>query len=424
MMNSKEKVILHVDGDSFFASCEISLNPSLRGRAVVTGQERGIATSMSQEAKALGISRGMPVYQIRKLFPHVVITHSNYGSYGIFAQRMYDIVRRHTPRVEEYSIDECFADLTGLVGPFRASEGPSKSHFISSKQAKLSLGQALKDSLYKELGMTFSIGIGPTKVLAKIASKHGKPNGLTVIEKTDIENFLKEYPLGKVWGIGPKTTRRMESLGMNTALEFIQRKEDWIRSNLSRPYLEIWHELQGTSVYNMNDDPDEDDYKSIQRTRTFTPPSSESRFILRELSRNAEGACARARAHNLASKRIRFFLKTQEFRYSRREIVFPNPLSNPNDIIREIRKAFKEVYKPNTLYRATGVTLSELTDIDHVQSDLFGASRRTDAWGAVFHALDKIDKKFGSKTIVLASSLGPGQRIEKRLRIPYMGEVL
>src|SRR6185369_6203305 len=101
--------ILHIDGDYFFASCEISLNPSLRGKPVVTGQERGIATSMSPEAKALGVHRGMPVFKIRKEFPQVIITTSNYKNYGIFAQRMYDIVRRYSPLVEEYSIDECFA---------------------------------------------------------------------------------------------------------------------------------------------------------------------------------------------------------------------------------------------------------------------------------------------------------------------------
>src|SRR3989344_9097712 len=112
--NKMSKAILHVDGDSFFASCESSLNPRLLGLPIVTGHERGIATSMSKEAKALGISRGMPIYQIKKQFPQVVITHSDYSSYEIFSQRMCNIVRRFTSEVEEYSIDECFADVTGV----------------------------------------------------------------------------------------------------------------------------------------------------------------------------------------------------------------------------------------------------------------------------------------------------------------------
>lgn len=447
-----ENTILHVDGDSFFASCEISLNPKLKGRPVVTGQERGIATSMSQEAKALGISRGMPVFKIKKLFPQVIITHSNYQSYGIFAKRMYDIVRRYTPIVEEYSIDECFADLTGLVEPNRASEGHSGIGLEDSKQAKLRLGQSLKSSLNKELGMTFSIGIGPTKVLAKIASKHHKPDGLTVIEPSDIKAFLKEYPIGKVWGIGPQTARHMESFGIRTALDFIDKSEDWIKANFASPCLLIWHELRGTFIHPLNDNPDEDDYKSIQRTRTFAPPSQDPQFILRELSKNVEGACARARRHNLSAKHIYFFLKTQEFRYHRKEIIFPNPLSNPNDIMDEIKKVFDQVYEPDILYRTTGVTLSELVDKDHIQKDLFGSSGRIKRWDKVFQALDDLDQRHGGKMVIIGSSMAksttktPLQKNSKsrgsgrfaqgsnkdksnrkrdidRLGIPYMGEV-
>src|ERR1035437_10757246 len=108
MSNTEYRTILHVDGDSFFTSCEVSLDVSLRGKAVVTGHERGIATAMSKEAKALGVVRGMPIFQIKKEFPQITIVNSNYFAYGLFAERMYNIVRRYTPFVEEYSIDECF----------------------------------------------------------------------------------------------------------------------------------------------------------------------------------------------------------------------------------------------------------------------------------------------------------------------------
>src|SRR5437868_5508949 len=98
-----QRAIVHIDGDGFFASCEIALNPKLKGKPVVTGQERGIATAMSPEAKKLGISRGMPVFKIRQLYPEAIVVNSNYHTYGMFAQRMYDIVRRFTDKVEEYS---------------------------------------------------------------------------------------------------------------------------------------------------------------------------------------------------------------------------------------------------------------------------------------------------------------------------------
>jgi DNA polymerase IV len=115
------KAILHIDGDAFFASCEQARNPDLRGKAVITGKERGIVSSMSYEAKALGIKRAMKVHEIKKQFPQVIIIPSDYEAYSLLSKRFYDIVRRYTPEVEEYGIDECFADLTGWQRPLRMS---------------------------------------------------------------------------------------------------------------------------------------------------------------------------------------------------------------------------------------------------------------------------------------------------------------
>ena len=152
-MKREVRRILHIDGDSFFASCEASLNPFLKGKPVVTGHERGMATSMSVEAKALGVVRGMPVFQIKREFPQVIVVESNYINYGLFAERMYSIVSQYTPYVEEYSIDECFADITHL------------------KEGAREVAQMIQDELSMKLDLSFSIGIGPTKVLAKVASK-------------------------------------------------------------------------------------------------------------------------------------------------------------------------------------------------------------------------------------------------------------
>ena len=115
------RAILHIDGDAFFASCEQSRRPKLQGRPVVTGKERGIVASMSYEAKARGVTRGMRLSDIRKVCPDAVILPSDYETYSLLSKRFFAIVRRYTPDVEEYSIDECFADLTGLRRPLRMS---------------------------------------------------------------------------------------------------------------------------------------------------------------------------------------------------------------------------------------------------------------------------------------------------------------
>lgn len=112
--NKSDRSILHIDGDSFFASCEVAKNPALRGKPVVTGKERGIASSMTYEAKARGVSRAMSLRDILKICPDAIILPSDYETYSLYSKRMYEIVRRYTPEIEEYSIDECFADLTGM----------------------------------------------------------------------------------------------------------------------------------------------------------------------------------------------------------------------------------------------------------------------------------------------------------------------
>lgn len=161
------RAILHIDGDAFFASCEQSRTPSLQGKPVVIGKERGIVASMSYEAKACGVTRGMRLFEVKRLCPDAVILPSDYETYSLLSLRFFAIVRRYTPEVEEYSIDECFADLTGLRRPLRMSY--------------LQMAEHLKHDLDTELGFTFSVGLAPNKVLAKIGSKWRKPSGLTVI---------------------------------------------------------------------------------------------------------------------------------------------------------------------------------------------------------------------------------------------------
>ena len=425
---NNRSMVLHIDGDSFFASCETSLNPKLKGRPVVTGEERGIATAMSKEAKALGIHRGMPVFQIRKSHPEVVIAKSDYMNYSMFAERMYNIVRRYTPEVEEYSIDECFGLLKA---PYEAKIAPNEGFIATARH--------IKGALNRELGMTFSLGLAPTKVLAKVASKWQKPDGFTVITPDKINDFLNQVQIGEIWGIGPQTSASLQRMGVNTAKEFIERPESWIRATLAKPYVEIWHELRGTTMLEVHAELD-NSYKSIQKTKTFTPPSSEKDFIFSELSKNVETACAKLRINNLSSRRIYYFLKTEEFRYHRKEIELPSAMNTPADILNEIKKTFGDIYKPGTVYRATGVTMSELIDANLVQGNLFDLFKKNDRWESVYDAVDEVDRRYGSHSLVLGSSLkaykkynlsknqiekihNPITGYKKRLRLPYMGEV-
>jgi len=383
------RAILHIDGDCFFASCEIALNPKLRGLPVVTGKERGIASSMSYEAKAMGVTRGMSLPEIRKVCPNVIILPSDYETYSLFSVRMFDIVRRYTPDVEEYSIDECFADMTGLQRPLRMSYED-----IAAK---------IKQNLDSELGMTFSVGLAPTKVLAKVASKWKKPSGLTIIPGYNAHLFLAKLPASKVWGIGPATTAYLQKCGINTALEFASQDFEWIKTHVTKPHVEIWQELHGNSVYPVTTQSKES-YKSISKTKTFTPASTDLEFVFSQLSKNIENACIKARRHSLSAKRFCFFIKTQQFRYRGAEIKLELATSAPNEIINLARQNFSEVWRKNERYRATGVVLMDLSTTQTAQLDLFGKKIKENKFARIFEQVDKVSEKFGKHSVFLGSS--------------------
>ncbi len=433
---SYPRAILHIDGDSFFAACEVAKDPSLRGKPVITGKERGIVSACTYEAKARGVKRGVALGDALKVCPDAIILPSDYETYSLFSHRMYEIVRRYTPAVEEYSIDECFADLTGLRRTLRMSYPD--------------MGEAIRRDLERELGMTFSIGLSATKVLAKIGSKWKKPDGFTPIALRDSRAFLEQTPAVKVWGIGPNTAAYLAKFGVRTAYDFAMREEAWVRATVSKPIFEIWKELNGDVAFELNVDGRES-YQSISKTKTFTPPSRDARFVAAQLSKNIENACIKARRWNLAAPEIFFFLKTQDFKYHGCEIKLTHPTCIPNDILAAVREHFPRVFRKGTLYRSTGIVLMKLQDANKTQLDLFGSVMKTEAAKQVYESLDEIAAKYGKHAVFLGSSfhamkpqqskvaryapiareekpkryreLFKGESARRRLAIPTLGEV-
>lgn len=428
--HSFPRAILHIDGDAFFAACEVAKNPRLRGKVVITGKERGIVSACTYEGKARGIQRGMRLHEVRKLCPDAVILPSDYETYSLFSERMYSIVKRYTPEVEEYSIDECFADLTGLRRSLHMSYPQMAAH--------------IKRDLDRELGMTFSIGVSCTKTLAKIGSKWKKPSGLTLIPLRDAPKFLSALTVDKVWGIGPNTTAYLHKFGVRTAQDFASRDEAWVQSHLSKPFIETWRELNGEVMNELNVT-GRHTYQSISKTKTFTPPSTDPAFVFAQLSKNVENACIKARRWNLITPRIFFFLKTQDSHYRSCEVRLPRPTNMPHEILSEVHKYAQKVFKKGVEYRATGVVLCELVANVNNQLDLFGAYEKSAALTKVFTSMDEIAEKYGKHTVFLGSSfnavkfashlgdrgdvtervknLFKGETARRHLAIPMLGEV-
>ncbi len=421
---SKEfpRAIVHFDGDSFFASVEIALNHTLRGLPVVTGAERGAATAMSYEAKRRGVTRGMTLRQVRSVCPDAVVVDSDYTAYSLYAHRMYRIARRFTPLVEEYSIDECFADITGL----------DRAYGMSYED----IARAIKKELEDKLGITFGVGLAPTKVLAKVASKFRKPAGFTVITVGTAPEFLRTLPAGSVWGIGPASAMMLSGLGIKTALDLAQMDLEWVRrNNIAKPYRTIWYELRGTSVSAVAEEPGSD-IGSIIKSRTFSPPSTEKEFVYSQLCKNVERACARARQSGVRSREVGMFLKTQEFLFGRAEVALPAASADPRDLLRALRPHFDRLYKKGVPYRATGVTLRALVPDELSPLDLFGAADRVEGNGALLRAVDALNRRFGEQTVGLAASSkaarhteptrtrAKGRRLRLVLKQPYHKKTL
>ncbi|HDH50154.1 MAG TPA: DNA polymerase IV [Nitrospirae bacterium] len=400
--------ILHVDADAFFASCEQAINPKLRGKPVITGRERGIVTAASYEAKARGIKRGMRLFEAKKVCPDVILIPSDYETYSLFSVRMFDILRRFSPDVEEYSIDEAFIDLTGLR---RSFHGPYSR-----------IAGEIQKTIKGELGITVSAGISLTKVLSKIGSNHNKPRGLTVIPGRDIHLYLDKLPLEKVWGIGPNTAAFLRKLGITTALELARKDEGFIRKHLSKPYQEIWSELNGKSVYPVVTE-SKSSYQSISKTRTFTPPSTEEAFVFAQLSKNLENACIKARRHKLTATRLIIFLRKKDFRDIGIELKLNRSTAYPAELFDPLRQGFRHVYQPGMPYRLTGVVLGGLMPDSRIQFSLFDDTARIEKMSKIYHTVDKLSARFGKHTVQHAASLlGTSRSRPAKLQARHKGE--
>ena len=413
-LHSSPRAILHIDGDAFFTSCEEAIHPELRGRAIITGGERGIVACASYAAKRMGVKRGVPLWEARRMCPGLVVLPSDYETYSLFSRRMFNVMRRYTPDVEEYSIDEAFADITGMERVLKATyEG---------------IALKVKREIQGELGLTVSVGLSVTKVLAKIGSKHRKPNGLTAIPGRMIAPHLSKLPVEKIWGIGPATTEYLAKLDVRTALEFARLPEEVVLKRFTKPGVEVWRELRGESVLPVCPEA-KSAYASISKTKTFAPPSGDAAYVYAHLVRNLESACIKARRYGLAALRILAYLRKNNFDHVGREVRLNRPSVHPLELSGEMRRLFAGMYRAGELYRATGVVLMELVPDAPAQLGLFEDALRAERVQDLYRVVDEVSARYGKHSLHLGAShpieaLGKGTRGEPTAReqTRFLGE--
>ena len=225
-----ERLILHVDMDAFFASVEQVDNKSLKGKPVIIGgtSERGVVSTCSYEARKYGVKSAMPIFMAQKLCPQGVYLNVRYDRYKEVSNRVFQIFKEVTPLMETLSIDEAFLDVTN-------------SKFNTGKEAAM----YIKDRVYKELGLTLSIGISYNKFLAKLASDWNKPNGIMIITQEMIPDILKPLPISKIYGLGEKSVRKLNNMGMFTIEDLYPMSEEFFIEYFGKQGIDIYERIRG-----------------------------------------------------------------------------------------------------------------------------------------------------------------------------------
>ena len=390
------RALIHFDGDAFFASVEQSVHPEWKGRPLVTGQERGIIACASYEAKALGIQRGVALHEARRMCPTLLVVPSDYETYSLYSKRMFDIARRFTPMVEEHSIDEGFADLTGLRRVFHCSYEELARRFQAAVQAELDIG--------------VSVGLSLSKSLTKLCSKFRKPRGFTAVAGYHIHLLLARTPLEKVWGFGPNTVALLTKLGLRTALDFVLRPEAWAAQRLGKIGRDLWHELRGDSVYPVNTEEKSARY-TVSKCKTFTAPSADREFVLAKLLRNVESACIKLRRHQLRARTLAVALRQKDYSQNALEVRLDRATAATQEIAPVAAALGAHLYRPGVEYRSTMIVLGGLEDDRERQRELFSDNAHLDKLERASATIDSVNEQFGKHKLALGSALYLDQHV-------------
>ena len=386
----QECTLLHADADGFFAAVEQALDPALRGRPVVTGAERGIIAAASYEAKALGITRGLRLHEARARCPDLVVRPSDYEAYSLYSHRLFAILRRFTPRVEEYSIDEAFAELDGC--------GAVLGMPLETVAA------AVRGAVARELGLTVSIGISLTKTLAKLCSKFRKPDGQTIVRRGHVPLLLSRTPVDKIWGIGPASAARLRARGLATAEDFARLEASDVLRLLHKPGYDTWRELHGHRVIPL-DTGRRQARDSLMKGHTFAPPSRDRAFLFSEALRNLGAAMARLRRHRQRARELGLCLRLADYTGRAEAAAFPLPTSLDTEAIPLLRALFDRIFLAGPAYRSTTVWLGGLVDEAHRQRDLFEETPERLDRMRLHETVDALNARYGRQAVAPAALL-------------------
>ena len=377
--------IIHVDMDAFFASVEQRDNPEFMGKPVIVGANhflgrgRGVVSAASYEARKFGIHSAQPISQAYRLCPNGIFLPVRGKRYLQVSRKIMAIFQQYTPLVESISLDEAFLDMTGtekLLGDIEK------------------VGRKIKEQIWEEEKLTASVGIGPNKLIAKIASDLRKPDGFVVVKDNEVEDFLNPLPVGKLWGIGEKTEEKLSKLGIYTIGQLAALPKEVLQSLFGRMGLVLYQHARGidnTPVVPFRK------AKSISNEITFEKDITDINVIRETLLALSDKVGYRLRQQELVGKTVVLKVRFSDFSTLVRHSTFPKPISMSETIYAEVFNLLETLNISYQPVRLLGVGITQLSSANEYQLSLF--DEKDEKRKRVTEAVDLLKNKFGEKVI-------------------------
>ena len=396
MLYSKNKIAL-VDCNSFYVSCEKLFNPAIRKKPVIVlSNNDGCVISRSTEAKNLGIKMGEPYFKVEKIVKKndVKIFSSNYSLYGDISRRVMKTLKQFAPKIEIYSIDEAFLDLSSI-----------------RDEDLIEHGNKIRKTVLKWTGIPVSIGIATTKTLSKAANhiaKKEKTGGVNFINSKLIDKFLSEIKINDVWGVGRQLTKFYIKNEIYTAYHLKNISGQWIKKNTNVFGSRTAMELRGVSCVSL--ETHQEKRKNCCVSRSFGKKVTKLEELKESISAHCLNAAEKIRIDNQTTKKITVFIRTSPFQKDKnyyantKDVDLPMRTNDSIELIKESLNALKSIYKKGYKYQKTGVILSGLGDIDIYRKNLFSTISSEEKRARLMKAIDYTNAKYGRNALSIVQA--------------------
>ncbi len=388
------KIILHIDLNTFFVRCEELVNPTLIGKPVIIGHSGrgGIVSTCSYEARKYGVHSGQPTFKALELCPNAIVIPGHYELYSCKSKEFFNFVKQYSPIIEKASIDECYVDMTKQ---------------LSNVKDVVKFLEDFQNKLLQTIGLKCSIGVAPTKFLAKMASDMKKPMGITIIRRKDVRKILDPLPISSFYGIGKKTAPRLEAIGIKTIgdlAKLVNEDNLEVKNAFGKFYYVIKDWINGYGSDEVDVEPW--DPKSIGHSTTFIRDSSDFEEIkgyLRDLSKEVSDE---AKQKDKIGSNVQLVLKTSDFKMINRSVKLNKPTNDFETIFNEASILLEKNLNGQEI-RLCGVTLQNLIYAsDYVeQLSIFDNFDENDEKNATRDLIRELNRRMKSETFMRASDI-------------------